>query len=149
MQSYTVKHQRLPVGSPPPPTTCMPRHFPAAAMASKPQRQKEDDGAHSTLDAAIQDLTYAKDACGVPPAQVAFGSVSNLLVVTRVRPLPQFAVMEFRFTLIQGSVVDKQDYTELALFCVDICKTLDRGLSGRRLDELGKSVLASIEQLTT
>ena len=57
--------------------------------------------------------------------------------------------MEFQFRFIQGSVVDKQDYIELALFCVDICQALDRGLSGRRLDELGKSVLVAIEKLTT
>jgi hypothetical protein len=119
-------------------------------MASKPQRQKEDDGYRSTLDTAIQDLTSVKDACGVPPAQVAFGSVGDLLVATGVRPSSLPVRREgVPIHVIQGSVVDKQDYTELALFCVDICKTLDRGLSGRRLDELGKSVLAAIEQLTT
>lgn len=45
-------------------------------------------------------------------------------------------------------MVNKQDYVELGLSCGDICKTLDRGLSGRRFDELNQSVLEAIEKLT-
>ena len=44
---------------------------------------------------------------------------------------------------------NNRDFIDLGLFCADICNALDRGLSGRRLDELGQSVLAAIEQLTT
>jgi hypothetical protein len=36
-----------------------------------------------TLDVFIQVLTIAKDACGVPPAQVAFSAASSLLTMIR------------------------------------------------------------------
>ena len=39
----------------------------------------------STLDVVIQDLNLAKDACGVPPAQIALSSASVLLTTIRVR----------------------------------------------------------------
>ena len=38
---------------------------------------------------------------------------------------------------------------ELALACADACGVLDRGLYGRRLDELDKSVFDAIAQLVT
>jgi hypothetical protein len=41
------------------------------------------------------------------------------------------------------------EYVDLGLACADVCKTLDRGLKGRRADELNKSVLDAIEQLKT
>jgi hypothetical protein len=46
-------------------------------------------------------------------------------------------------------MANKQDYVDLGLSCADVCKALDRGLEGRQLDELNKSVLGAIEQLTT
>lgn len=42
-----------------------------------------------------------------------------------------------------------QDYVELGLACAEVCQALDRGLNGRRLDELTESVLRAIEQLTS
>ena len=53
-------------------------------MASS-QQPKECDGVLTTLDLFIQTLNIAKDACGIPPAQVAFGSASVLLTMIRVR----------------------------------------------------------------
>jgi hypothetical protein len=53
-------------------------------MASS-QQQKGRDGVLSTLDVPIQALNIAKDACGIPPAQIAFGSASVLLTMIRVR----------------------------------------------------------------
>jgi hypothetical protein len=42
-----------------------------------------------TLEVFIQVLNIAKDSCGIPPAQVAFGSASVLLTMIRARfPLP-------------------------------------------------------------
>jgi hypothetical protein len=38
-----------------------------------------------TLDVFIQVVNIAKDTCGIPPAQVAFGSASVLLTMIRVR----------------------------------------------------------------
>ena len=45
--------------------------------------------------------------------------------------------------------MNKADYVELGLACADVCKALDRGMKGRRADELNQSVLEAIEQLTT
>jgi hypothetical protein len=53
-------------------------------MASS-QQQKGRDGVLTALDLLIQTLTIAKDACGIPPAQVALGSASVLLAMIRVR----------------------------------------------------------------
>ena len=53
-------------------------------MASS-QRPKGRDGVISTLDVFIQTLGIAKDACGVPPAQIAFGSAGVLLTMIRAR----------------------------------------------------------------
>ena len=48
---------------------------------------KDHDGALSTLDGFIQALTIAKDACGILPAQAAFGAACALLTTIRVRSL--------------------------------------------------------------
>jgi hypothetical protein len=53
-------------------------------MASS-QQPKGRDGVLSALDLLIQALNVAKDACGIPPAQVAFSSASVLLTMIRVR----------------------------------------------------------------
>ena len=45
-------------------------------------------------------------------------------------------------------MVNEQDYVELGLSCADVCQALDRGLEGRRGDELTKSMLGAIEKLT-
>ena len=46
-------------------------------------------------------------------------------------------------------MVNKLDYVELGLSCANICGALDRGMSGRRLDDLNRSVCDAICQLTT
>ena len=46
-------------------------------------------------------------------------------------------------------MINETDYVDLGLACADVCKVLDRGMRGRRMDELGQSVLEAIEQLTT
>lgn len=46
-------------------------------------------------------------------------------------------------------MVNKTDYVELGLACAGVCKALDRGTNGRRLDELTHSVREAIAQLTT
>ena len=45
-------------------------------------------------------------------------------------------------------MVNESDYVDLGLACTDVCRALDRGMSGRRVDELSQSVLEAIEQLT-
>ena len=46
-------------------------------------------------------------------------------------------------------MANKRDYVNLGLSCADVCKALDRGLDGRRADEISRTVLEAIEQLTT
>lgn len=46
-------------------------------------------------------------------------------------------------------MINEQDYMEPGLSCAKVCKALDRGLSGKRLDELSQSVLEAVQQLIT
>ena len=46
-------------------------------------------------------------------------------------------------------MVNEADIIELGLACADACKALARGTDGRRVDQLSRSVLDAIEQLTT
>ena len=48
----------------------------------------------------------------------------------------------------QDSMANEADYIDLGLACADVCKALDRGLNGRRADELSQSVFEAIIQLT-
>ena len=63
-------------------------------MASTSHQPNGRDGVLSTLDLFIQSLTFAKDACGIPPAQIALGSAVILLSMIRVR-FPLLPVDEF------------------------------------------------------
>ena len=45
-------------------------------------------------------------------------------------------------------MVNKTDYVDLGLACADVCRALDRGMSGRRADEVSQSVFEAIGQLT-
>ena len=54
-----------------------------------------------------------------------------------------------RFTYNQDSMVNKIDYVELGLACADVCGALDRGMNGRRIDELNQPVFEAIGRLTT
>ena len=37
-------------------------------------------------------------------------------------------------------MTNRTDYVELGLACADVCKALERGMNGRRMDELSQSV---------
>ena len=118
--------------------------------ASSSKRQKRQENVLSLLDLAIGALNLAKDACGIPPAQVVFGSVSILLTMIRVRfPLFSDDLFQQKFTCNQDSMANRTDYVELGLACAEVCKALDRGMNGRRMDELSQSVFEAIGQLTT
>ena len=45
-------------------------------------------------------------------------------------------------------MINKSDYVELGLACADVCRALDRGMNGKRVDELNQSVFEAIAQLT-
>ena len=57
-------------------------------MSLKSQRPKGRDGALSLLNAAIEVLNLAKEASSITPAKAAFGLVSALLAMIRVRLSP-------------------------------------------------------------
>ena len=46
-------------------------------------------------------------------------------------------------------MINREDYVELGLTCIDVCTALDRGLNEKRLSDLDNSVRKTIEQLTT
>ena len=54
-----------------------------------------------------------------------------------------------KFTHCQDTMVNDKDYVELGLFCADICQAVGRGMNGKKLDELSKSVRDAMSQLTT
>ena len=60
---------------------------PLVSTMALAKRSKGRDAVLSTLDVVIQGLNLAKDACGIPPAQIALGSASVLLTTIRVRIL--------------------------------------------------------------
>jgi hypothetical protein len=72
-------------------------HLPrTSTMASISQRPRER--VLPTLDVFIQALNIAKDTCGVPAAEVAFGSASVLLTMIRVRPPYHATKVDFWLT---------------------------------------------------
>ena len=46
-------------------------------------------------------------------------------------------------------MANELDYVELGLNCADICGALDRGMNGKKLDDLSQSVCEAINHLTT
>jgi hypothetical protein len=44
-------------------------------------------------------------------------------------------------------MVDNMDYVGLGLSCANVCRALDRGLSGKKLDEFSQSVYDATGQL--
>ena len=46
-------------------------------------------------------------------------------------------------------MIDRKGYVELGLYCADVCRSLDRGLSHKQADQLGRPVFEAIDQLTT
>ena len=53
-----------------------------------------------------------------------------------------------RFKRNQDSMANEADYVELGLACAGVCKALDQGMNGRKLDDLSQSVCEAIAQLT-
>ena len=46
-------------------------------------------------------------------------------------------------------MTNKKDFVELGQSCADVCDALYRGLEGRELDKINKSVLDAIGRLAT
>ena len=102
----------------------------------------------SALNMAINGLTIAKDATNNTPINPVFGSVAVLLVMIRVGSFLS-RNETFRLTHCQDTMANKQDYVDLGLSCADVCKALERGMGGKKLDDVSKSVCDAINQLTT
>ena len=45
-------------------------------------------------------------------------------------------------------MINETDYVDLGLACAEICTVLERGMNGKRLDDLSQSVCKAIAQLT-
>ena len=43
--------------------------------------------------------------------------------------------------------MDELDYVQVGLFCADVCRVLERGTDGKKLDELSQSVYGAINLL--
>jgi len=56
-------------------------------MEAKSQRPKDREGVISLLNATIEALNLAKEISSITPAKAAFGSVSVLLTMVKVRLL--------------------------------------------------------------
>ena len=46
-------------------------------------------------------------------------------------------------------MINEKDYVELGMNCADICRALDRGTNGKKLDDLNQSARGAMDQLTT
>ena len=120
-------------------------------MDANSQQPERRDGALSALNAAIEAMNLAKEVSSVTPAKAVFGSVGVLLTMIRVPvllSLPDLNVLILD-TCNQDSVANKADYVELGLTCANVCRALDRGMNGKKLDEISQSVSEAINQLTT
>jgi len=46
-------------------------------------------------------------------------------------------------------MLNESDYVELGLACASVSTALDRGMNGRKMNDLNQSVCEAINQLTT
>jgi hypothetical protein len=81
---YTSDHPRVTASARVQPATNALSSRSPQTMASTSQPPKGRDVVLPTLDVFIQALNITKDACGVPPAQIALGSACTLLTMIRV-----------------------------------------------------------------
>ena len=58
-------------------------------------------------------------------------------------------LIDCRLKCTQDEMSNQVDYVELGLACANVCTALDRGLSGKKLNDLNNSVREAINQLTT
>jgi len=46
-------------------------------------------------------------------------------------------------------MVNEPDYVELGSLCADVCRALDQGTNGKKLDELSRPTYDAINRLTS
>ncbi|KAF9780474.1 hypothetical protein BJ322DRAFT_1128865, partial [Thelephora terrestris] len=103
----------------------------ASTMDTNSSPPKKRNASDSSLAESIIALRLAEGASNAQPAKNVFSSAGALLA------------------MIKESMVKEQNYVRLGLSCADVCQALYRKSSGRRLDELSRSMLGAIEELTT
>ena len=118
-------------------------------MTDKSQLLKGRDGVLTSLNVAIDGLNLVKELSSVTPAKAVFGSVAILLAMIRVSFFLSRDEMFRADIQRQDSMANEADYVELGLSCADICRALERGMNGKALNDLSKSVCDAINQLTT
>ena len=116
-------------------------------MDTKSQRRR--DGALSLINAAIEVMNLAKEVSSPTPAKAVFGSVSVILTIIRVGLLPVHLDQLQAHVLAQDSMMNITDYVDLGLACAEVCKALDRGMDGKKPEDLSQSVREALNQLTT
>ena len=81
-------HQCSGPSSQPPRCITFSQSPPVSAMEARSQSPKGRDGTISSLNAAIDVMNLAREVSSITPAKAVFGSVSVLLTMIKVRPLP-------------------------------------------------------------
>ena len=118
-------------------------------MAKGSQRLKGRDGALPALNALIEAMDNAGEISSITSTKVVFGSVSVLLTMIRVRLSLLYVTICLRLTFDQESMISQQDHVDLGQNCAEICRVLDRGTKGKKIEDLSQSVHEAISQLTT
>ena len=118
----------------------------ALTMDANSQRPKHRHRVLSSLNAAIDAMNIAKDVMNITPAKAVFASVSVMLGMIKVHFLLLY-VCRFLVDGAQDSMINEADYVDLGLSCADVCLALDRGMSGKPVNELSQSVFEAIQQL--
>ena len=116
-------------------------------MDAKSKRQKRQENTLSPLNMAIDAVNLAKEVLSATPAKAVLGSVSIILSMIKVR-FPSSPMIYLRFTRDQDSMANETDYVDLGLACADVCKALERGMNGKKLEDLSDPVHEAIDQLT-
>src|ERR1700759_2309532 len=98
-------------------------------MPSKSEQKKRRDRVLRVLDTSIQFLGPAGGSCGFPPAQAALGSACALLTMIRVRS-HRLPAKSSQPTFIQDTMVNENDFLDLAQTCAEVCEALKQGLNG-------------------
>ena len=117
-------------------------------MATESQRPKGRENSVSLLNAAIDAMDLAEKISSITPAKAVFATVGILLTIIKVSSSSS-TMRCSKLKRSQESTINALDYVELGLFCSDICRALDRGTNGKKLDDLSQSVCDAINQLTT
>ena len=46
-------------------------------------------------------------------------------------------------------MINEAEYVELGLACAEVCKALNRGMNGKRPEDLSQSLREAVDKLTT